>query len=102
MRSMHRGVTLIELMVVSVIALTVSAGVFSLLNRAWQNHDVLLTQNLVQREARAALEMATDEIRSLSPWTKFNIVATSNKQGSVVGQLFPSLSSQLMLIQRDT
>src|SRR5437879_2608849 len=88
-----RGVTLIELMVVSIITIMVSAGLFTLLYRSWMNHDVILTQNLVQREARTALDVVCDELRTISKWDYTNIALTTYNGNSALGQKCPNNSS---------
>jgi hypothetical protein len=68
MRRRTHGMTLVELIVAGFIVLTVSSGIFVILNRAWESYDALLTQNMVQREARAALDLAVDAVRSIPLW----------------------------------
>jgi hypothetical protein len=83
-----RGLTFVEMLIAAAVILTVLAGVATLLLRAWANHDALLTQNLVQQQARAALDMVIDEVRTLNPWDPSTVIATQNTYGAQIGTSF--------------
>lgn len=92
MRRRTHGVTIIELLIIGVITLLAGAGIFTLVTRAWANHDALLTQNMVQRQARAALDLACDGIRNTSPWNTQGVIAFSHPTNSFVGQYVDGIS----------
>jgi hypothetical protein len=101
MRRRAYGVTLIELMVVGFIVMTIAAGIFVLLRRLWDNYDALLTQNLVQRQARAAMDIVVDELRTVD-WSEDNLVVMENADGSgsLFGQVRPSSSGRNFVVKR--
>jgi Tfp pilus assembly protein PilW len=82
MRRRKQGMTVIELMIAGILTLLVGAGTYALLTRAWNTHDALITQNMVQREARAALDMACDGLRDISPWNQDNVKAYRDVSGN--------------------
>jgi len=84
MRRRTYGATLIELMVIGMVTLFLGAGIFTLVRRAWANHDALLIQNEIQRQARAAMDMVCDEIRNIAPWNEA-VVGVTDSRNSAVG-----------------
>jgi type II secretory pathway pseudopilin PulG len=93
-----RGITLLELLIVTMLTILVSAGVFQLVNRAWLSYDAITVQNLVQRQARAALDAASDELRSVNPWipsTGASSVGVQAYQGSGGSVLWQNRNSEL-------
>lgn len=87
-RRSTRGLTFIEMLIAGAVILIVLAGISTLLVRAWANQDALLTQNLVQQQARAALDMVIDEVRTLNPWNPNTVIATQNAYGARIGTTF--------------
>jgi Tfp pilus assembly protein PilE len=78
------GLTLIELLVVGLPLVLIGGAVLALLTRAWQNHEAVLLQNLVQRQARAALDLACDTLRNVTYWNQQGVAATTDDYGSVL------------------
>jgi hypothetical protein len=85
----RRGITLIEMMIYGAIALLTGAALLTLAARAWANYEVLLTQNMIQRQARAAVDLVADEIRNIpgsnGMWDT-GIVAYEDGNGSRIGR----------------
>ncbi len=80
------GLTLIELMIAGALVTLVGAGTFALLSRAWKNQEALLTQNEVQRDARAGCDLVCDAIRGIPYWNCNSAVAYRLGAGrSIVG-----------------
>lgn len=78
----RRGITLIEMLVVTFIIGVITTGLIGLLKRSWDNYDAIVVQNSVQKQARMALDLAADELRGLGPWNSSTISADENAFGS--------------------
>jgi len=104
MRPGSRGFTLIELLVSGIVVMLLASGVGALFKRVWDNHDAVLTQNYVQRQARQALDMACDELRTISldelePGRPAAVAYTDDRGNSVVGQDWVSAASTQFVIR---
>jgi hypothetical protein len=88
-RNRRRGITLIEMMIYGAISLLTGAALLTLASRAWANYEFLLTQNMIQRQARAAVDLVSDEIRNIpgsSGMWDTGIIAYEDENGSRIGR----------------
>lgn len=63
MRRRHAGMTLVEMLVASMVALIIGAGVWVLMKTSYDAQAVVLEQNAANANARAAIDELIDRVR---------------------------------------